>query len=519
MFYSWYLSYPVSIDSLGDSAFNHISPLFWFSLSPMLVSVYLIALAGGRYSKWISVVGIFTLLNSLSYFYYTLPTSDSQYFRGLTEYFVSSNNIPAALKTSQLYFEWPNFFMFNKMAISVMGTSPRCFEFISYFVLGFLLTTILYAYFSKASKEGAFFAVIGFSLAMWNFLNYQWVPFTLSFALFLLIVMLDAKWNESHRKQSLDIVTMVLVAAISFTHPFVPLFYFLYTLARYLFSREGRYVRLFIFSICFYMLVQVFQAPLSFVRNLQAILTRIQSTEYSSLAQRTLQVAPNSLDAVCQLFSRSIVIVVLVIFGIGFTASIIKRKTQLHDNALLVSGIVHLFLGGVTQVLGSRAIALLFIPVCCSGVYYLFQTRFRSYLKFVFLILLVLWPFVFVHWSLSNDEIFFQTKEAYDVSNFMIDHYDWTSSRARYGLTLAHFRVVKYLESRQPLEAFFETDFSPLFPKISQYETIVYTVGLGMNLLKYNYTKERILDEMGFDQVYCNGFSYIWINSSVLSSR
>jgi hypothetical protein len=511
MFYSWYSSYPLSIDSLSDFAFNHISPLFWFSLSLMLISVYLIALTGkSNYLKWMGVVGIFALLHSLSYFYFTLPTSDSQFFRGLTEYFVSSNNVSGALKPSQLYFEWPSFFILNKMAISVLGISARGFEFIAYSVIGFLLTTVLYAYFSKVSKGGAFFAVIGFSLAMFNFLNYQWVPFTMAFTLFLVLVMLDAESNGSHGKQSLDIITVVLVVAIAFTHPFVPLFYILYTLVRYLFSRERRYLNLSLFSCALFMLVQVFQAPLNFVKNLNTILTHIQSTEYNRAAEMILQGGSNSFDATSQLFSKFIVIVILAIFGISFTTAIIKKKMQRQDIAIFASGIVYMFAGGVTQVLGTRAIPILCIPVCCSGAYYLFKSRFGSYLKYVFLILLMLFPFVLVHSSFFDSEIFFQTKEAYDASNFMIDHYNWTTT----GLILAHIRVITYLEARQPLPSSFESESSPLFPRISKYETIVYTIGLGKNLLKYNYTQEKITSEIHFNQVYSNGFSYILMRSS-----
>lgn len=515
MLYSWYSSYPLSIDSLSDLPFNHISPLYWFSLSLMLTSICLIAFTGkSNYLKWACVVGIFALLHSLSYFYFTLPTSDSQYFRGLTEYFVSSNSVSGALKPSQLYFEWPSFFILNKMAISAFGISARYFEFIAYFVIGSLLTTVLYAYSSKVSKGSAFFAVIGFSLAMFNFLNYQWVPFTLAFTLFLLLVMLDTKSNGSHGRQSLDIFTVVLVAAISLTHPFVPLFYISYILVRYLFSQERRYLNLFLFSLAFFMLVQVFQAPLNFVKNLNTILVHIQSTEYNRAAEMILAGPSNSYDATSQLISKFIVIVILAIFGIGFATSIIKKKMHRQDIAILVSGIVYMLAGGVTQVLGTRAIPIIVIPVCCSGAYYLYKSRFGPYLKYVFLILLMLFPFVLVHSSFFDSEIFFQTKETYDASNFMIDHYNWANT----GLILAHVRVATYLESRQPLATLFENDFSPLFPRIGKYETIVYTIGLGKNLLKYNYTQDKITDEIHFNQVYSNGFSCILINSSSASS-
>jgi len=105
----------------------------------------------------------------------------------------------------------------------------------------------------------------------------------------------------------------------------------------------------------------------------------------------------------------------------------------------------------------------------------------------------------------------FQTREAYHAENFMIDRYNWTNP----GFILAHFRVITYLQTKQPSLAYFEDDiYSPIFPRLKEYDSIVYTVGLGKNLLKYNYTMERILREEKLNVVYSNGFSYIAIKSS-----
>ena len=99
MVYSWYLSFPLSVNSVGDSIFNHISILYWFSVPLLLTSMFLMAISfKNKYWKWIMTVGFVIVLYSLSYFYYTMPTSDSAYFRGLTENFIRTNN----LNTSQL---------------------------------------------------------------------------------------------------------------------------------------------------------------------------------------------------------------------------------------------------------------------------------------------------------------------------------------------------------------------------------------------------------------------------------
>jgi hypothetical protein len=104
----------------------------------------------------------------------------------------------------------------------------------------------------------------------------------------------------------------------------------------------------------------------------------------------------------------------------------------------------------------------------------------------------------------------FQTKEAYHTENFMIDYYNWTNQ----AFILAHVRVITYLQTKQPSLAIFEDDvYSPLFPRLKEYDSIVYTVGLGKNLLSYNYTTERILREEILNVVYNNGFSYVAIKN------
>ena len=75
--------------------------------------------------------------------------------------------------------------------------------------------------------------------------------------------------------------------------------------------------------------------------------------------------------------------------------------------------------------------------------------------------------------------------------------------------------MITYLETKQPSLVYFEADvYSPLFPRIKEYDCIVYTVGLGINLLRYNYTTDRILREEKLNVVYSSGFSYIAIKSS-----
>ena len=249
MICSWYLSYPLSIDSVGDFVFNHISLLYWFSLMIILTTMCAIAITSRNNSlKWMIAIGLVISIYSLSYFYYMLPGSDSQFFRGLTEYFIKTKDLDP-LKPSHSYFQWPSFFLLADMAISVSGLELANFEFLLYTIIGFLMATAFYVYASKAYKNGGFLAVVAFFVAMFYFLNYQDVPFSLAFGLLFLLFML-----ETRQKSFNVILTMlVLFTGISFTHLIVSVFFVLYLLIRCMLNRSKQYGRLFLLTLIIYL--------------------------------------------------------------------------------------------------------------------------------------------------------------------------------------------------------------------------------------------------------------------------
>lgn len=503
---AWWSSYPLSTDSVDDFVFNHVSLLYWVSLPLLLVSMYMINITfKGNSLKWITIIGIVFTIYSLSYFYYLLPGSDSQFFRGLTEYFIKTKDLDP-LKPSHYYFQWPSFFLLADMATSVSGMELANFEFLLYTLIGFLLATTMYVYASKAYKNEGFLAVVAFFVAMFYFLNYQCVPFSLAFGLLLLLFML-----ETRQKSFNVILTMVvLFTSISFAHAFVPLFFVLYLLIRCMLNRSRQYGRLFLLTLIIYLLVQVTQARFSFAGNIIGVMTL--PSEYSSMVKAVLAPVSVPIDEIAQMFSRGVTITSVMICFAGFTVLLIKRKMRDLDKAILLTGAVYSAFGIIFFTLGSRAIPIVFIPISL-GAPYLLKSRFRSYVISFFLVLLALFAFIPLHGTFFESEIMFQTREAYQAENFMIDHYNWTNQ----AFILAHVRVITYLQTKQPSVAYFEDDLSPLFPRLKEYDSIVYTVGLGKNLLKYNYTTDRMLRENKLNVVYNNGFSFLAMRGSNFS--
>lgn len=190
LFFSWYISYPVSVDSPYDFVYNHISWLYWLSLPMLFASFFIVAIETKNNTlRWVMTVGTVLLMYSLAYFYYMIPGSDIHQFRSLTEYFISTGDLSS--KPYHDYYQWPLFFMLNNIAVSIMGLDLRYFEFILFSTIGLVITSSLYLYASKARANG-YLAVIAFSIILRYFFNYQWAPFSLSLSLLILLFTLDS---------------------------------------------------------------------------------------------------------------------------------------------------------------------------------------------------------------------------------------------------------------------------------------------------------------------------------------
>lgn len=503
MVLAWWSSYPLNIYSVDDYLFNHLSILYWVSMPLLLASLYMISVSFRNSTlKWLAVLGMMFTIYSMSYFYYMLPGSDSQAFRGLTEYFIKTKNLDTSL-TYHSYFQWPSFFILNDIATAVSGMQLMSFEFLTYGIIGFLLTTGLYVYASRRYKNEGFLAVAMFFVAMSYFLNYQAVPFSFAFGLLFLLLPLETR----EKNFSVMLMELALFVGITFFHSFVPLFFILYLLIQFLLSRNRQYGRLLLITSAIYLVVQIAQGGQLFFENIRTVLT--VSSEYSAIVMSVLAPVSVPLDQIAQLGSRGVTFGVVLICLAGSAVLLTTRKLKDVDKSIFLTGFFYFVFGLAYFALGSRAIPLMFITISLGSAY-LLRSRIGRYLKPVFLILLVLFVSVPLHGSFGGSQIFFQTKEGYQTVNFFIDHYDWTIP----SLLLGHYRVLTYIEAKQPANTTFEGDvYSPLFPRMKEYDTILYTTGLGINLLKYNYTADTIASDMYLNVIYNSGLSFSAVKS------
>ena len=236
LIYSWFLTYPVSTISANDYVFNHVSILYWLSLPLLLGSMYLLAITTkSTFWKWILSIGIVLTFFSLYYFYSMMPTTDSQYFRGLIENFIKTKSLDASQFNHQ-YYEWPAYFVLANIVTLISGLSIASYQFVLFAIICIVLSTALYVYASKRNMAG-FLTVAAFFISLVYFLDLQAVPFSLALALLFIVFMLEAQ-----QKSTAVIVSMiVLYVALLLTHLFVPLFFVLYLLVRGLIDKNKQH--------------------------------------------------------------------------------------------------------------------------------------------------------------------------------------------------------------------------------------------------------------------------------------
>jgi hypothetical protein len=503
---SWWLSYPLSLDSSTDLIFNHISPLYWIGLSMTVLSMFAIAITSkNNFLKWLVSIGLVLVFYSLFYFYYMLPGSDSNFFRGMTEYFINTRTLNTSVA---YYFQWPSYFLLAYMVTYVSGIELSSFEFFFFTIIGFLMATAVYVYASKMNKDAGFLSVLVFIIATFGFLDFQSVPFSLAFSLLLLLFML-----ETHKKNiGITLTTIILLTSISFAHAFVGLFYIVYLFVRMMLNRSKQYGLLFFLSAGIYLMVQITQAG-NWLNGIFISMSAVPS-EYSGMVASTLPLASNPIDVVIQVFSRTVTVSIIVICLTGFIFLLFKRKLRVIDKAIFITGFAYAVFGIALSVLGSRAIPLAFIPISL-GVSYFLKSKFRRYIISIFLILSVLAVSIPLHGSFSEYPIIFQTRQEYTCEQFMLERYTWdlpTTILSDGGpkFYLEYIAHERSQGSTFPQNEIVSREFR-IDPRIEKYDCIIFNVGFEKAIQNFDFSLDRVQQVIvrDFNRVYDSGGTYI----------
>lgn len=500
---AWLASYPLSISSVDDYVFYRIPILYWISVPLLIISMFSLALnTKSNYLKWALTVGIIFTFFSISFFFPSMTSSDSHTFRGLTEYLIQTKSLDTS-NPYHLYYQWPAFFIFSDVATTVTGIQLTLYEFLQYALIGLLITSSLFVYASRLSnKSNGIAAVVSFFIAAFYFFNYQDVPFSFAFALLSILFMLESK-EKNYR---LVLIITIIFACITLTHLFVALFYVLYQLIYLFFKRDKFNIILVPLTLTIYISLQSTLAGSFFPFAFQ-LMTGSYS-DYSLAVSSTLRPLTIPFDVTAQFFSRAVVLVVLALCGTGFIFLLLKRKLRTVDKVLFLTGAVYGSLGFVLSILGMRAVVLALIPLSL-GVSYLFEQKFKRYLKPILLILLMLFTFAIIHTTFGDYPI--QSKQDLSVSNFVLDEFDL---KTNYRI-LSDVYTTAYLHTLASMNLVIDDVYSTPYNSstIGTYDSVIYSIYFEQTIERFANSPSNVTNEIQsrFNVIYTSGLDYIAI--------
>jgi hypothetical protein len=349
---------------------------------------------------------------------------------------------------------------------------------------------------------------------MYWFLNYQFAPFSLAMGLLFVLIMLETRDAKTFE---VLVCTLILFVSISLIHPFASVLYIVFLAVMYVITRRSDYLNLFVLTLTVWLVISIFFTKTFFETSLKQLIS-LGSEEYQTALSRTFadRIAPSPpVDIVAQWFSRFVVISTGVIAGLGFVFLVLKRRLRKIDVAIFISAGLYAIAGFFLPVLGTRSWFALAMPICLGAIYAL-ESRFKTFVKIAFLVLLILFIFVPMSESFIDSQIFYQTKEVRSCLDFTLAHHNWTARNS----LLAHYRQITYLQAMSASSASFGDDLSPDFPQdVSSFTTIIYTQGLAKNFFAYNYSILNLTDTQMYNKIYDSGLCCILNRSNRTASN
>jgi len=295
--------------------------------------------------KWGAGVGFFMLINSLSYFYYYVPGSDTFFLNLAPAYLSGGFTNPQALGV----YPWPGFFLLIRM-LSEITTLPLNIT-VSVFYLGTGLVMVSMVFFI-ATRHGldGFWSVVAFSIIGFFFVNYQFAPQTLAWVFVMMLLYVDYSCGKS-LAGTVAVLTLVVATAIS--HPFMLAYYAVYLFARAFQNRR-------------YLIIGIFAMTLGLVGSMlvtfSALFGLILGTIYSiqlmlGFSQYGIRITGYGTSPYLT-FARLSVLSVTALSGFGLAHLIGKRRALPQDVALISASTLAFGVGAAVSLLGTRALQL-----------------------------------------------------------------------------------------------------------------------------------------------------------------
>lgn len=230
----------------------------------------------------------------------------------------------------------------------VTGIPIRLFQFAFYFIVGITLSSFVFVICDRSIMQ-PFVGVWAYAVTGYYFLNYQFSPQTLSLAFLMGIFLVEFKLRKSK-----SIIIALFFVAATLTHGFLQLFYLVYLMVRYVWTRDGlekivSYIAIF---ATFNFFFSDFSLPRLVLTLRQSIIESLGILQYRETIEVT---ASAGSDVIIQQFSRATIVGagLISLFGVirGW-----KHELSDFDKFLMATAIVLVVVGAAVWLIGIRAV-------------------------------------------------------------------------------------------------------------------------------------------------------------------
>jgi hypothetical protein len=416
---SWHLSYPIYMPNINKILFNQFYPLIWPGMILSLLGLFFTGYYSEKKNVKILSASIFPIIIYVYVFFFSyIPTSDSGTVKAMFEIFHYTGINPAI----ESYFHYPIYFTLNEITSQILEFNANNLAVIYFMLFGFLIALYIYFLIYKLTKDNtyqiAFFAPALYFIAIFSYLNYQWVPQTLALIFLLILTIL-----LNQKKSEYKFLSIIIFTVLVFTHLFIPAIFLLLIGIHSIKKKESR--NIFLLMCCIYSTVLIYYATFFLPDIIEAFRESIYGfgKEYITDFSRSFKEPTSFLSNIISTINRIRIPIIWIILSIGFFLWFIKRKISFPAFALGLTGGIYFGVGMFYSILGMRALQILFIPLVIGIGFFLSKWRKLTLLLITIIIIL---------------SIFGPMRSAYDGYQFQINEEEFTCNFLANNIIIEH---------------------------------------------------------------------------------
>lgn len=439
---SWHFTYPVYMPNIKEITFTQFYPSIWPGIIISLIGL----LITGYYSKRKSVKAICASFFPIILYIYAfnfsyICSADSAGTKAIFEVFHYEGPNPTFVP----YFQYPIKFFLDEITGQTLGIHINSIAVIFFALFGILLGLYLFLFLFKIKNISSKVALIGVPLyftTIFSYLNYQWVPQTIALVfIFLLLVLFDKE--GAHYK----LLSIILFTAAVFTHAFIPLLFLLFF--GFYVIKHQEFKKIFLLMVCIYISVFVYYTTLYFPIVVEAFKESVYGfgEDYAMTVTKSFREPESLMSQIISFINRIRIPIALFVITIGFLIEFIKKRVSFNVIALGITGGFYVGIGLLYDVLGLRALQILFVPLVIGIGFFITKWK-KPTLAFIciLLILSIAGPMRTVY-----DHQQYLTEEEENANNFLVYMMPTEQKKklAISGLNMGYFHT-KYDHAKLP---------------------------------------------------------------------